>query len=176
MSALTPEQQDRLLAIMMDHARAGETAALQEAYERGYPLDIKDGDGNTALMLASYNGQVETLQMLITRGANVNLRNNRDQSPIAGAIFKGEEEVVKFCARLVLIWTPGHPRLGKPPNYSERRNCWNKKNRWLPGNIREATDLLSERYLTAGVLSGFGSVLDAAPAVTSSIARRTPSP
>ncbi len=96
MSALTPEQQERLLAIMMDHARSGETSALQEAYERGYPLDIQDGDGNTALMLAAYNGQVETLRMLITRGADVNLRNNRDQSPIAGAIFKGEEEVVEI--------------------------------------------------------------------------------
>src|SRR5690625_7150833 len=94
MSALNPEQEAQLLAIMMDHARAGETADLAEAYERGYPLDIRDADGNTALMLAAYNGRVETLKMLIERGADVDIRNSRDQSPLAGAILKGEDEEV----------------------------------------------------------------------------------
>src|SRR5690625_1689077 len=95
MTGLTPQQQERLLAIIMDHARQGETQALIEAYERGYPLDVRDGDGNTALMLAAYNGQVETVRMLIERGANVDIPNSRNQSPIAGAIFKGEEQVVR---------------------------------------------------------------------------------
>jgi len=80
----------------MDHARAGETTDLVEAYERGFPLDIRDRDGNTALMLAAYNGQVETVKMLIDRGADVDIPNSRNQSPIAGAIFKGEEEVVQL--------------------------------------------------------------------------------
>src|SRR5690625_1264841 len=96
MSALNPEQEAQLLAIMMDHARAGETAGLAEAYERGYPLDIRDADGNTALMLAAYNGRVETLKMLIERGADVEIRNSRDQSPIAGALFRGEEAVARI--------------------------------------------------------------------------------
>lgn len=95
MTELTPQQQEQLLAIMMDHARAGEFDALAQAYDRGYPLDVRDGDGNTALMLAAYNGHVETVEMLIARGADVNIPNSRNQSPIAGAIFKGEEEVVR---------------------------------------------------------------------------------
>src|SRR5690625_1158421 len=96
MSALNPEQKAQLLAIMMDHARAGETADLAEAYESGYPLASRDAVGNTAHMLADNNGRVETLKMLIERGADVDIRNSRDQSPIANTIFKGEEEVVRI--------------------------------------------------------------------------------
>jgi hypothetical protein len=36
--------------------------------------------------------------MLLERGADPNIRNGRDQSPVAGALFKGEDAVV---ARLV---------------------------------------------------------------------------
>lgn len=96
MTGLTPQQQAKLLSIIMDHARQGDTEALIEAYERGYPLDVRDSDGNTALMLAAYNGHAKTVQMLIERGADVDIPNSRNQSPIAGAIFKGEEEVVKL--------------------------------------------------------------------------------
>lgn len=34
--------------------------------------------------------------MMIERGADVDLRNNRNQSPVAGALFKGEDEVVRL--------------------------------------------------------------------------------
>ena len=46
------------------------------------------------LMLAAYHGQEETVDMLLGRGANPDIRNVRDQSPIAGALFKGEDVVV----------------------------------------------------------------------------------
>jgi ankyrin repeat protein len=42
---------------------------------------------------------VGTVRALIERGADVNLRNNRDQSPIAGALFKGEDEIVAVLHR-----------------------------------------------------------------------------
>lgn len=46
-------------------------------------------------MLAAYHGNAETVQMLIEKGADVNAINDRGQSPIAGAVFKGYDEVVK---------------------------------------------------------------------------------
>jgi len=55
---------------------------------------VQDGEGNTLLMLAAYHGHAETVQGLIDRGADVDLPNNRNQAPIAGAIFKGEDEIV----------------------------------------------------------------------------------
>lgn len=58
------------------------------------PVDTQDGDGQSLLMLAAYHGHADTVSALIARGADVNLRNARDQSPVAGALFKGEDEVV----------------------------------------------------------------------------------
>lgn len=94
MTELTPDMHAKVILLIMDFARSGDTHSLTEAYERGFPIDARDPDGNTALMMAAYHGNADTVEMLIERGANINIPNNRNQSPIAGAIFKGEDEVV----------------------------------------------------------------------------------
>ena len=92
--SLTPEETARIIEIAMDLARAGDSAQLREFVSRGFPVNQQDADGNTLLMLAAYNGWPDTVQMLIDQGADVDLRNSRDQSPVAGALFKGERGVV----------------------------------------------------------------------------------
>ncbi|HIZ35045.1 MAG TPA: ankyrin repeat domain-containing protein [Candidatus Ruania gallistercoris] len=94
MESLSEEQSAKIVAMAMDLARDGRTAELLEFVDHGLPVDAQDEAGNTALMLAAYRGHPETVRALIERGADVNLCNNRDQSPIAGALFKGEDEVV----------------------------------------------------------------------------------
>ncbi|WP_190818300.1 ankyrin repeat domain-containing protein [Saccharopolyspora pogona] len=91
---LTPEQTERVVALAMDLAREGETAQLAEFVDHGLPVDVADQGGNTLLMLAAYHGHAETVRALLDRGANPDLRNERDQAPIAGALFKGADEVV----------------------------------------------------------------------------------
>lgn len=92
---LSPEQQERVVAIALDLAREGRTSDLLEFIDHGLPIDVTDADGNTPLMLAAYHGRPETVTALIERGADVDLRNARDQSPLAGALFKGEDTVVR---------------------------------------------------------------------------------
>jgi ankyrin repeat protein len=46
-------------------------------------------------MLAAYHGHSQLVRLLIAHGANPNSLNDRGQSPLAGAVFKGESEVVK---------------------------------------------------------------------------------
>lgn len=94
MEQLSEEQTNKLITMAMDLARQGSTAELLEFFDHGLPVNTQDGGGNTALMLAAYHGHAETVQALIERGADVDLRNDRDQSPIAGALFKGEDAVV----------------------------------------------------------------------------------
>ena len=60
-------------------------------------------------MLAAYNGHVELTQGLIARGADINRPNDRGQSPLAGVIFKGYNEVAKL-----LKDSGADPRLGTP--------------------------------------------------------------
>ena len=94
--SLSPEQQSRVFALSHDLARQGGTTELEEFLDHGVPVDLVDEDGNSLLMLAAYHSHAETVAMLIARGADVDLRNGRDQSPVAGALFKGADDVVEM--------------------------------------------------------------------------------
>ncbi|QIX26753.1 ankyrin repeat domain-containing protein [Nocardioides sp. JQ2195] len=94
MSELSPEQTERVIALAMDLAREGRTVELLEFLDHGLPVDSVDKDQNSLLMLAAYHAHAETVRALVDRGANVDLRNVRDQSPVAGALFKGADDVV----------------------------------------------------------------------------------
>jgi len=65
--------------------------------------------GNTLLMLAAYGGHAELVRGLLERGADPNRLNDRGQAPIAGAVFKREDEVVR-----VLAEAGADPRAGEP--------------------------------------------------------------
>jgi ankyrin repeat protein len=60
-------------------------------------------------MLASYHGHAETAKMLLDNGADANVLNARGQSPIAGAVFKGYDDVVR-----VLYEGGADVKLGQP--------------------------------------------------------------
>ena len=75
-------------------------------------------------MLAAYNGHASTVQMLRSKGADPNSLNDKNQSPLAGAIFKNEEEVVK-----VLVDAGADPRLGTPSAIETAKVF--KKTEWL---------------------------------------------
>jgi ankyrin repeat protein len=67
-------------------------------------------------MLASYHGHLPLVQLLLQHGADPNTLNDRGQSPLAGAVFKNEEEIIKallggvsfdlFLCRLFPLLTP----------------------------------------------------------------------
>lgn len=46
-------------------------------------------------MLASYHGHAPLVALLLSHGANPNTLNDREQSPLAGAVFKNEMEVIE---------------------------------------------------------------------------------
>jgi ankyrin repeat protein len=48
-------------------------------------------------MLAAYHGHAPLVKLLIQHGADPNCLNDRRQSPLAGAVFKGEAEVIEVC-------------------------------------------------------------------------------
>jgi ankyrin repeat protein len=56
-------------------------------------------------MLASYHGHAPLVRLLLQHGADPNTLNDRGQSPLAGAVFKGEKEVVEVCFQSLLsLW------------------------------------------------------------------------
>lgn len=46
-------------------------------------------------MLAAYHGHADLVKLLIQHGADPNRVNDRGQSPLAGAVFKKEDEVIE---------------------------------------------------------------------------------
>lgn len=50
-------------------------------------------------MLAAYHGHADLVTLLLSHGANPNSLNDRGQSPLAGAVFKGEDKVVEVCVK-----------------------------------------------------------------------------
>jgi ankyrin repeat protein len=57
------------------------------------------------IMLASYHGHLPTVQLLLRHGADPNTLNDRGQSPLAGAVFKMEEDVIKALLEGVSSWS-----------------------------------------------------------------------
>lgn len=50
------------------------------------------------LMLAAYHGHAPLVKLLIQYGADPNKVNDRGQTPLAGAVFKGESDVIEVSA------------------------------------------------------------------------------
>lgn len=108
MTAPDPELVE-LAHAMFDHARAGRTERLIAYVEHGVPAELTDAKGNTLLMLAADHGHPGTVRALTERGSDPNRLNDRGQSPLAGAVFAGEDAVVA-----VLLDAGAEADLGSP--------------------------------------------------------------
>jgi ankyrin repeat protein len=98
MQTITTEAEEQRYAelqqIALNHARHGETVSLAAMLDHGLPVNLADTKGQSLLMLAGYNGNLETTRLLLARGATVDQRNDRGQTPLGGAAFKGHVEIV----------------------------------------------------------------------------------
>lgn len=92
----TAEEEKRyaeLQQIALDFARAGDSQNLEPMIASGLPVNLADHKGNSLLMLAAYNGNTETVRMLLKHGADPDRRSDRGQTPLGGVAFKGFTEI-----------------------------------------------------------------------------------
>lgn len=97
-----------LAARLFEYARSGDETLL-DYIDQGVPVDLRNQDGNTFLMLAAYSGRPALVAALAGRGADPDALNDRGQSPLAGAIFKKEDAVVEALLAAGASATAGHP-------------------------------------------------------------------
>ena len=92
------EADDEAVALahtLFDAAREGNSALLRGYLDAGAPATLTTAAGDSLLMLAAYHGHEETVQLLVHHGADVNSANDRGQTPLAGAVFKGYTGVAR---------------------------------------------------------------------------------
>ena len=78
-------------------------------------------------MLSAYHGHPLLVRLLLQHNADPNQVNDRGQSPLAGAVFKNEEEVIE-----VLLEGGADPDVGTPSAMQAVR-LFKKEERW---NVR----------------------------------------
>lgn len=80
----------RLQELLFDAARLGRADMIPALVSAGVDLEAHDAKGYTALILASYNGSIETTQALVGAGAKVNAPDlGRGNTALMGVAFKG---------------------------------------------------------------------------------------
>ncbi|MCQ9337332.1 ankyrin repeat domain-containing protein [Corynebacterium phoceense] len=104
----TEESVEEFASKLFDMARHGDPTLI-EYVKQGVNVDLANQDGQSFLMLASYNGQLELTRALLEAGANPNLLNDRGQSPLAGVIFKKEDALIDL-----LVEHGADPLAGQP--------------------------------------------------------------
>ncbi|MBK6322927.1 MAG: ankyrin repeat domain-containing protein [Burkholderiales bacterium] len=83
----------------MDAARTGNTTALQELLAQGAPINARDDNGNTALMLAVRYRHATTVRKLLDLGADTGLRNHEGLTALQIAQQMGFADIAETLLR-----------------------------------------------------------------------------
>jgi hypothetical protein len=63
-------------------ARHGRCENMESLLSQGVPVDVRDGHGNTLLAISCQNGNKKIAKCLLRRGANINSRNHKGNTPL----------------------------------------------------------------------------------------------
>ncbi|MFT2816709.1 ankyrin repeat domain-containing protein [Leifsonia sp. A12D58] len=92
---------------VFDLAREGQTGQLAEMIDAGVPIDVRNGRGDTLLIVAAYQEQLDTVAELLRRGADTSVVNAMGQTAISCAVFRNNEQILE-----ALLDAGADPRLG----------------------------------------------------------------
>lgn len=81
--------------MLLDAVRAGDAAQVRQSLG-GAELEARDGQGRTALLLATHADNVEIARVLIEAGADVNARDGIKDTPFLYAGAEGRDEILKL--------------------------------------------------------------------------------
>jgi len=76
-------------------AKIGETEVLAEYLDKGFPVNHRNSQSYTALMMATYYGHKKAVETLLSYGANACLKDKRGHTAMMGAIVKAEWNIAK---------------------------------------------------------------------------------
>jgi len=83
-------------AAFLAAARSGDSAALTRLLAAGQPVDTRDAERRTALLLATHADAVDAARVLIEAGADVNAKDRIEDTPYLYAGAEGRTEILKL--------------------------------------------------------------------------------
>jgi ankyrin repeat protein len=81
---------------VLDLARKGRTQELAGVLDRGVPVNLTGGTGDSLLILAAYHDHPDTVRALLDRGADPGRVNDRGQTALGAAVFRRSAESVQL--------------------------------------------------------------------------------
>ncbi len=87
--------EEELKAYFFAAARSNDVVLLKEFIEAGFPVDVVNNKGYTALMVATYHGHAEAFDYLVSQKANTCAADTRGNTALMAAIFRGEFSLAK---------------------------------------------------------------------------------
>ncbi len=87
---------DELLVRIFDHARDGQTEAVQLYLDSGYTPNIVSARGDSLLIVAAYHGHTDLIKLLLAQpgGVQVDFQNSMGFTALTGASFKGYTDIM----------------------------------------------------------------------------------
>ena len=92
--SLTPPLLSADIDNLFSAAILGKTERVKSILADGIDVNGKTATGRTAMMGASFNGNVRVARVLLSYGADVNLADNQGSTALMDAIIFGREELV----------------------------------------------------------------------------------
>ncbi|PTO73663.1 ankyrin repeat domain-containing protein [Vibrio splendidus] len=89
------EEYQSLVGLFFDAARIGNNDVIDAFVSQGFPVDQRNNQSYTALMVAAYQGNRETVGLLLDSGANACLQDKRGNTALMGALIKREIGIAK---------------------------------------------------------------------------------
>jgi ankyrin repeat protein len=81
---------------LLEAASAGNTEQVRALIAEGAPLEQRDADGRTALLLATHANHVEVARLLIAAGADVNAKDGIHDTPFLYTGAEGRNEILEL--------------------------------------------------------------------------------
>ncbi|TOH48470.1 hypothetical protein CGI81_08130 [Vibrio parahaemolyticus] len=80
-------QYQSLVELFFDAARIGNNEVVETFVSQGFPIDQRNNESYTALMVAAYQGNKDTVRLLLDSGANACLQDKRGNTALMGALM-----------------------------------------------------------------------------------------
>ena len=94
-SSTQMNSQQELIDLFFAAAKTGNIDVIDEFLKYGFPVDVRNAQGYTALMMAAYYGHQNVVSSLLNAGADRCARDNKGNTALMGAMFKLEWGIVK---------------------------------------------------------------------------------